>query len=424
MEAQASFDAAPLIKLSANRMYFVDQHGKPVFWLGTTQWELFRGYSIDDARTIIEKSKATGFAFVQVKLLGGGDGTGTNIDGERPWIDNNPLTPNEAYFKHVDAVVEIAQKHGLVISMTVFHRKYKGITTSTARAWGKWIGARYRDVPGIVWAMTPVAEAESIPLLRELVAGLKENDRGGQHLITAKPDPSPYSSSFMRGESLLTFNSIQTHRQIELIYSMVTKDYQRDPSIPVLMAEGAYEQGPEYGFDVTPLWIRRQAYYSFLAGGHHAYGHNDSWRIRPTWKQALDAPGARQMGVLKKIFLERQEWWDLVPDQTVLASGSITHGRILTLAARHNTGKWIMVYWGGKKTGSICQRVTAMLAGKCSISVQMDKIKTAANIDAFWIDPRTGEQTFTGRFANTGVQRFWLPLGWEDAVLILEASKN
>ena len=92
--------------------------------------------------------------------------------------------------------------------MTVFHRKYKGITASTARAWGKWIGARYRDVAGIVWSMTPVAEAESIPLLRELVARLKEGDRGGRHLFTAKPDPSPYSSSFMRGEGLLNFNSI------------------------------------------------------------------------------------------------------------------------------------------------------------------------------------------------------------------------
>ena len=112
MEAKAFFDAAPLIKVSANQRYFVDQNDKPVFWLGTTQWELFRGYSIDDARTIIVKSKATGFAFVQVKLLlGGGDGTGTNIYGERPLIDNNLLTPNEAYFKNVDAVMEIARKH-------------------------------------------------------------------------------------------------------------------------------------------------------------------------------------------------------------------------------------------------------------------------------------------------------------------------
>jgi hypothetical protein len=339
-------------------------------------------------------------------------------------IETNPLTPNEAYFKNVDAVVESARKQNLAISMTVFHRKYKDITARNARAWGRWIGARYRDIPGIVWSMSPVAEAESLPVLRELVAGLREGDHGGGHLITAKPDPSPYSSSFMHGEGLLDFNSIQTHRQIELIYPMVTKDYQLEPPKPVLMAEGAYEQGSEFGFDVTPLWVRRQAYYSYLAGGHYAYGHNASWRVLPTWKQALDAPGATQLGVLKKIFLNRKEWWDLVPDQTILATGAITTGRVLTLAARHKNGKWIMAYWGGKETSSIYQRVRALLAGKSSISIQMDKITTSAKINASWIDPRTGEQVFVGRFQNTGVQLFWLPREWEDAVLILEASEN
>ena len=32
------------------------------------------------------------------------------------------------------------------------------------------------------------------------------------------------------------------------------------PTKPVLMEEGAYEHGSEYGFEVTPPWIRRQAY--------------------------------------------------------------------------------------------------------------------------------------------------------------------
>ena len=59
---------------------------------------------------------------------------------------------------------------------------------------------------------------------------------------------------------------MQTWKQVELIYPFVTKDYNLKPTKPVLMAEGAYEHGSEYGFDVTPLWVRRQAYYSYLAG--------------------------------------------------------------------------------------------------------------------------------------------------------------
>jgi uncharacterized protein DUF4038 len=55
-----------------------------------------------DAKTIMQKINDTGFAFVQVMLMGVGDGTKASVYGAQPWIDNNPLTPNEAYFRNVD----------------------------------------------------------------------------------------------------------------------------------------------------------------------------------------------------------------------------------------------------------------------------------------------------------------------------------
>jgi hypothetical protein len=30
------------VKVSQNGRYLIDQKGEPVFWLGTTQWQLFR----------------------------------------------------------------------------------------------------------------------------------------------------------------------------------------------------------------------------------------------------------------------------------------------------------------------------------------------------------------------------------------------
>jgi len=400
--------AAPVypLKVSENRRYFVDQKGDPVFWLGTTQWQLFREYKLEDARTIIEKTKARGFAFAQVMLMGVGDGTKPNVYGEKPWIDDNPLTPNEGYFKHVDAVVQIARDNNLVISMTIFHQRYrKSITLEKARAWAKWIAQRYKDVPTIVWSMTPEAKPEFAPILRELAAGLREGD-GGAHLITFKPDPAPHPAGFLHDESWLDFSVMQTWKWVERIYPMVTTEYHLKPTKPVVMGEGAYEHGSEYGFDVTPLWVRRQAYYSFLAGAYHAYGHNDSWRVLPTWKEALDAPGATQLGILKRIFLERKEWWHLVPDQTVFASGGNPHGQVLNLAARHKDGQWVMVYLGSK----------------ASFSVHMNKLAADNTVKAFWIDPRTGESAAAGRFKHTGVESFSTPEGWEDVLLILEAA--
>ncbi len=143
-----------------------------------------------------------------------------------------------------------------------------------------------------------------------------------------------------------------------------------------------------------------------MAGAHHTYGHNDSWRVLPTWKKALDAPGARQMGVLKKIFLGRKEWWYLVPDQSIFASGGQTGGDVLNLAAHHKNGEWIMAYLGSKS----------------SFSINMNKITAESKVNAFWIDPKNGDSVPIGSFSNTAVRSFSTPDEWEDAILILETS--
>jgi hypothetical protein len=287
--------------------------------------------------------------------------------------------------------------------------------------------------------MTPQAKPEFVPAIREIAAGLREGD-GGRHLITFKPDPSPYSSSFLHAESWLDFNSMQTWNAVRLIYPMLTHDYHLQPVKPVLMAEGAYEGSAKYGYEATPLWVRRQAYYSYLAGAHHTYGFSaasTNWETVPRWKENLSAPGAVQMGVLKKIFLARPQWWLLVPDQSVFASGGRisraplpvqfasdqertayvrtlgpsgegdqNDGSVLHLAARHQDGKWAMVY----------------LADKASFSVDMSKLSTA-KVNVSWVSPTTGDATAIGQESNTGVKSFSTPDGWEDSLLLLEAAE-
>ena len=389
------------VRVSPNRRYFTDAGGAPAFWLGTTQWQLFREYTLDEARLIVEKSKATGFDVIQVMLLGVGDGTQPNVHGDKPAHDDDAAAPNEAYFQHVDAVMEIAREVEVAVDMTVFHQRYREwITLDKARRWARWLAQRYGRFPNLIWSMTPRATEAFVPILRELAAGLKEGD-GGAHLITFKPDPAPYSSSFIHDEEWLDFNCMQTWKSVELIYPMVTSDYALSPTKPVVMAEGAYESGTEYGFDVTPLWVRRQAYYSYLAGASHSYGHNDSWRVLPTWKQALDAPGAAQLGILKQAFLALDEWWELVPDQSLLAAGGQVEGTVLNLAARHEDGRWALVY----------------LAAPASVSVRLDEL--AGPADGVWIDPRSGTSQDAGRCANSGVASFATPAGWEDALLVL-----
>ncbi|HUT59243.1 MAG TPA: DUF4038 domain-containing protein [Phycisphaerae bacterium] len=406
MKQERTSQVTPILVSDSGR-YFVRPEGEPFFWLGDTQWELFRSFSLEDARQILDSRSSLGFNCLQIMLVG--VNPTENVEGELPWHHGDPLKPNEKYFAHVDRVIDLCGGYdGLVLVVGIYHSVLmKGlINPENARPWARWVAQRYGRVPAVVWSMYPRAIREDIPVCRELARGLREAD-GGSHLITAHPDPSPASSgTILHDEDWLAFNSIQTHSHTDLIYFMVADDYGRQPAKPVVMAEGAYEEGMGYGFDVTPLWIRRQAYYSYLTGGYHTYGHRGFWQIPLSWRQALDPPGARQMGILKKAIMARNQWWRLTPDQELLPSGGRTDGQVLVLAARHPEGRWAIVY-------------TASPSRFC---VDMRRLGPGRESEAFWIDPATGGSCDRKRHANVGERVFETPAACEDGLLVLEVT--
>lgn len=48
------------VKASPNGRYFVDQNDQPVFWLGMTQWQIFRDQTLEEARTVLSDVKNSG----------------------------------------------------------------------------------------------------------------------------------------------------------------------------------------------------------------------------------------------------------------------------------------------------------------------------------------------------------------------------
>ena len=143
-------DAAPgPIRVSENGRYFVDADSKPFYFLADTQWELFRRYSLADAKLILENRKAKGFTVVMVMLTGVGPGTEPNLAGERPWLNNDPTSPNPAYFDHVDAVLKMARENNLQLLIGIYHQTYgTRMTLNNARQWATWVTSRYRDASG------------------------------------------------------------------------------------------------------------------------------------------------------------------------------------------------------------------------------------------------------------------------------------
>lgn len=390
-------------RVAANGRYFVDRQGQPCFWLGDTQWNLFRCQDFPSAKIILDDRHAKGFNVVQV--MGPGcarDVHAAPVFGEA-FPERDLSRPNQAYFAHMDQVIAYAGQLGIALAIGLDHPVLRLTNLGNARTYGRWIGQRYRHHDHLIWIPTYIVpDQEHLPVMRELMAGLREG--GAQGLCSSHPDPATptVSSSIAHGEPWLDFNCIQTFKSTHLIYQTVQHDYGLAPPKPVVMAEGAYEGGSEYGFAVTPLWVRRQAYWSYLAGGHHSYGHNDAWRVLPTWQNALDAPGAHQLGVLKRIFAGLR-WWELVPDQGLFAAGT-GEGNTLNAAATTAARDTALVYLS--QPGQVSLQVHALQAGKM--------------LQAHWIDPRDGSSQAAGLLAGAGVQDFAAPPDWEDALLLIQ----
>ncbi|MCS7221079.1 MAG: DUF4038 domain-containing protein [Anaerolineae bacterium] len=409
------------IRVSEDGRHFVDAQGRPFFWLGDTAWPLFAQYSRADAEKYLENRAHKGFTVIQgVLAWGGGTGFETkwpspNYAGEMPWL-NDPARPNEAYFEHVDHLARFAAERGLILAMLPTWGYYvndvKMLNPDNARTYGRWLGERYRDQPNVVW----VNGGDRIPtgfeeVYRALARGLREGD-GGAHLITYHPCGWRSSSQFFHQEEWLDFNMIQTWTEWAKIYPAVLTDALLLPTKPVVLGEPAYENGPEYPQGpITPLIVRRQAWWAFMAGGYFTYGQNQMWRMEPGWTETFDTPGAAHMTQFKAIATSRP-WWKRVPDQGLFASG-MSCERTLNAAVRSVDGDWAMIY----------------LSSQCHALIHLDKIATKY-VKATWVNPQDGEQrdagiyytgNLTGKiFPEPKTQWFSTPGHWEDAVLILD----
>lgn len=111
------------IRVSSDGRYFIYSNGRPFFWLGDTMWELFLRMSLADIEEILAVRRSQGFSVFQVMITGVGEGDQPNLAGHTPWLGNDPATPNEAYFQHVDAVVALASRARMILALGVFHQR-------------------------------------------------------------------------------------------------------------------------------------------------------------------------------------------------------------------------------------------------------------------------------------------------------------
>ena len=430
------------LKVSENKHFLVFEDGTPFFYLGDTGWELFHRLNKDETEKYLENRREKGFTVIQAVVLAELDGLNTpNAEGNKPLINNNPLTPNEKYFEHVDWVIKKAEEKGIFIGVLPtwgdkWNRKWgegpQIFNPENAKAYGKFIGQRYKNSPNIIWILggdRPIEAEIHRQIIVAMAEGLREGD-GGRHLISFHPTGGTGSSQYLPNEPWLDFNMRQNGHSLSYTerYYMTNDDYRIEPAKPVIDAEPVYEDhpinfNPDANGHSTSADIRRPLYWDLFSGASgHTYGHHSVWQMwapsrdpinRPLmpWYEAIDQPGAFQM-MYGRLLMESRPFLTRIPDNTIIVTDRIAssvpgNGSYRYVATRDEAGTYAMIYVPvGRK-----------------FSVRMDAIK-GKEVAAWWFNPRNGDAKEIGKYANSGIQIFTTPTPGEnlDWILVLDDS--
>jgi hypothetical protein len=333
---------------------FLRYAGEPRFLLGDTAWELFRRLTKDEADHYLRTRAAQGFNTVLAVALSEFDGLRVpNVEGHLPFHDLDPTRPDEAYWRHIDWIVRRAGSHGLTVGIlpTWGGNWHDGTDTEppffhpgNAGPYASWIAERYRD-DEIIWVLggdRPIASPAHRAVIEAFADGIRRV-AGRNQLITFHPSGCRSSSDFLCDAEWLDFNMVQSGHTGwgTPNYQMVEQDYERLPAKPVLDGEPNYEDHPVMSRSWEPVPghffgdedARRAAYHAVWAGAcGHVYGCHGIWQMydparaeslngaRHSWKEAVDLPGAVQMGHLAALLRELGfgEW---EPAQSLIRSG-------------------------------------------------------------------------------------------------------
>jgi Protein of unknown function (DUF4038)/Putative collagen-binding domain of a collagenase len=428
------------LRVSDNKRYLVHENGQPFYWMGDTAWELFHRLNREEAEHYLRKRAEQGFTVIQAVALAELNGLrDPNPYFEVPLDNMDPTRPREAYFQHVDWIIDKAAELGLYIALlpTWGDKLYKDswgtgpevFNPDNARVYGRWLGNRYKNKTNLIWVMmgdrNPRNETD-VAVWNAMAEGVTEGVGSAKKpLITAHPQPNDMADGgagrWFHDKNWYSFNMFQTgHCRENPIYDRIAVAYNRLPAKPTLDGESLYEDHPvcfnRHDLGTSNAYdVRIGAYWAVFAGAFgHTYGCHDIWqfytpRREPIngagipWKEALLLPGAGQMQHLRKL-MESRPMLERIPDQSLLVESFDEHDKVL--ATRGN--RYAFVY---------------TTKGK-SFTVNMGKIK-GKKVTAAWYSPRDGQSQPIGTFDNSGKHLFKPPASGygQDWVLVLDGEE-
>jgi hypothetical protein len=424
------------LKVSENKRFLIFEDNTPFFYLGDTGWELFHRLTRDETEKYLENRRAKGFTVIQAVALAELDGLNTpDAEGNRPLIDNDPLKPDEAYFAHVDWVINKAKEKGIFIGLLPtwgdkVDRKWGTgpviFTKENAFRYGRWIGNRYKDFQNIIWINGGDRDGggDNKIIWDAIAEGIKSADRN--HLMTYHPWGEHSSSEWFQNSQWLDFNMCQTghgQRSYAIYKRIIVRDYGLIPVKPCFDGEPRYEDHPVNWNPNVLGWfddadVRQALYWNLFSGGFgHTYGCHPVWQFltpareaiglaRHNWYDVLDLTGAWDLIHARRL-IESRPFLSRVPDQSLIVPAYYPETDYI-IATRGDG--YAFIYF---PTGWPAEII-------------LDKIG-AKSINAYWFNPRNGKAKLTETMPGTGIRKFTPPTGdrGNDWILVLDdASKK
>lgn len=341
------------VRPSRRGRYFEHEDGTPFFWFGDTWWMVMsdRISWPDGFRTLTADRAAKGFTVVQTVLgfppdVAPFDGREKN-EGGPPW-EKDYRRINPSYFDAVDVRIEWLVRCGIVpciLGGWGYHLLFMG--EERMKSHWRYIVARYGAYP-VIWCLAgetamayylskdhPGDSAKLKAAWTRVARTVRQLDPFGRPIST---HPRSASWEDLDDPDVLDFHMLQTGHivpsTLEIALSRIEEAHRRFPDRLVVLAE------PPYEGHMGSNWpdVQRYAFWSAMLSGAAGYTYgaagifqaND--RERPTgyrpdggafdatfWDEAIQFPGARQLGEGKKLlaslpferFEPHPEWVEL-----------------------------------------------------------------------------------------------------------------
>jgi Protein of unknown function (DUF4038)/Putative collagen-binding domain of a collagenase len=444
------------VRPSVNARYLVDAAGQPFPILGRASWfvaslsqrdlDLYfgdcakRGYTTLEFMLVGHDPRGNRVPFTDaghapfLKRLNGAPWDGKLTSGDPKTEAPDFTTPNEDYWKEIDALLIRCEKNGMLACAFPAYVGYGGNTPQgwmkemevngpeRMRAYGTFLAKRYRDQPNVVWMLggdfgefNAGQTAVEKGLLEGLMDGapgnatkLRSAEWSSESIGTDQPDFGRY----------LTLNGAYS-------FDGYTADHARrayavTPIRPAFLLEEPYDEEFTDGTNVNAHAsqpVRRFQWWGSLGSiGGYISGNGYIWPFGEKWRQHLDTPGARDMAQLN-IFIRSIAWHSLVPSglggmrPLVTKGGSTERAPDFIAAAASLDGRLLVAYSPPDRWGAF--------------AIDLGAMRGPAR--ARWFDPTAGTyQDIDPALPNTGPHAFNVPgknaAGQVDWVLVLDAE--